>query len=100
MDNLIALSTVERALVFAGWRVKKFSSARGFTTLECFAPNHEGPDAVWSNGCQYSAATRNISDGPGLGYGHNDWFNGPWHYGYVQRNDFGIQKLKEAGIEF
>ncbi len=59
----------------------------GTRCAELFAPDHSGPDAVWSGDSQYSCSDFVLSDRGGVGYGYNACFHGPWHDGMVQACD-------------
>ncbi len=73
-----------------------YNHSRG---AELFAPDHSGPDAMWSSDSQYSCADFVLSDRP-VGYGYNACFYGPWHDGMVQTCDAARLLAHPAMIDF
>jgi hypothetical protein len=90
--SLISLDTIAAAAEARGFRVTRLLVGEG-RGLEIFAPEHDGPTAYHHNGACYSAAEFGISDLPGIGYGYNGFFYGPWHRGFAQADAYGVQKL-------
>lgn len=88
---LVSLDHVAATAEAKGFRVRRYLLCSGGNVLEIYAPNHTGPTAVWWEGACYSAASFTISDR--TSYGYNDFFHGPWHDGFAQDDDYGLQQL-------
>ena len=88
MKNFLKLTDLADMAEARGFRVQ-----RGATQVELWYPNTTAPTTISYGGSSYSTANIVLSSGPGLGYGYNDAFQGPYHYGYVPANSYGAQQL-------
>lgn len=82
IQSLISLASA------AGFKVREYQDQ-----TELWYPNNDKDTAVWHNGSCYSTADIVLSSLPGIGYGYNSAFYGPYHRGYVQSDSFGVEKL-------
>jgi len=90
---LISIKTIADRAKAKGFRVNMLRGTDGTTGAEIFAPEHNGPDAVWYGGSQYSCSDFVVYDRPCGGYGYNSFFYGPWHDGMTQSTAHGVSKL-------
>lgn len=70
-----------------------FKVRHGRTQVELWYPENNGATAIWHDGSCYSTCDILLSSGPDIGYGYNDAFHGPYHYGYVHADSHGVKKL-------
>lgn len=89
MSKLVKIAKIAAIAEARGFRV--YRSTRH---IEIFAPEHTGPDQDYHNGSLYSHADFIVDDRPGIGYGFNSLFYGPWHHGHAHMDDFGFTKLR------
>jgi len=85
---LISLETLSSLAERHNFRVH-----RGGRQVELWLPDNNGATALWHDGSCYSTADIVLSSCPNIGYGHNDAFNGPYHYGYARADSYGVRAL-------
>jgi hypothetical protein len=85
---MLKLSDLIATAKNAGFEVREYQDH-----AELWYPNNTKDHAVWHEGSCYSTSDIVLSCIPGIGYGYNSAFYGPWHKGYVQADSFGVEKL-------
>lgn len=90
--HLVNIKEMVRLAKERGWTASNDGTS-GY--VELYAPDFEGPKAVWHEGSLYGRSSALLHDRGQIGYGYNDWFNGPWHFGHVKATDHGLKQLLE-----
>jgi hypothetical protein len=90
MTTLIKIEELADLAEDKGFRVR-----RGRTQTELWYPGNKVSHQHWYDGSYYSTADIVLDSNPGIGYGYNEAFNGPYHYGYVHVDSYGFKKLQE-----
>jgi len=90
MTKLININELAELAVEKGFRVRYNSKQ-----VELWYPDNNISQAHWYDGCFYSTADIVIDSTPGIGYGYNESYNGPYHYGYAHADSYGVKKFRE-----